>query len=46
MPTITPRKNKDGDIISYTIRVYHGYDGQEKRLIPYTMIYKLALNIT
>lgn len=46
MPTITPRKNKDGDIISYTIRVYHGYDGQGKRLKPYTMIYKPAPNMT
>lgn len=46
MPTITPRKNKDGDIISYTIRVYHGYDGQGKRLKPYTMTYKPAPNMT
>ena len=46
MPTITPRKNKDGDIISYTIRVYHGYDGQGKRLKPYPMTYKPAPNMT
>ena len=46
MPTITPRKNKDGNIISYTIRVYHGYDGQGKRLKPYTMTYKPAPNMT
>ena len=46
MPAITPRKNKDGDIISYTIRVYHGYDGQGKRLKPYTMTYKPAPNMT
>ena len=46
MPTITPRKNKDGNIISYTIRVYHGYDSQGKRLKPYTMTYKPAPNMT
>lgn len=46
MPTITPRKNKDGEVISYTIRVYHGYDGQGKRLKPYTMTYKPAPNMT
>lgn len=46
MPTITPRKNKDGEIISYTIRVYHGYDSKGKRLKPYTMTYKPAPNMT
>ncbi len=46
MPSITPRKNKDGDIISYTIRVYHGYDSKGKRLKPYTMTYKPAPNMT
>ena len=46
MPSITPRKNKDGDIISYTIKVYHGYDSQGKRLKPYTMTYKPAPNMT
>lgn len=40
MPNITPRKNKNGEITSYTIRVYHGYDKQGKRLKPYTMNYK------
>lgn len=46
MPSITPRKNKDGDIISYTIRVYHRYDSHGKRLKPYTMTYKPAPNMT
>ena len=46
MPSITPRKNKDGNIISYTIRVYHGYDSKGKRLKPYTMTYKPAPNMT
>lgn len=40
MASITPRKNKDGEIISYTIRVYHGYDSNGERLKPYTMTYK------
>ncbi len=42
MPNITPRKNKNGEITSYTIRVYHGYDSKGKRLKPYTMSYKPA----
>lgn len=46
MPTITPRKNKDGEIISYTIRVYHGYDSKGKRLKPYSMTYKPSPNMT
>ncbi|MBE6826956.1 MAG: site-specific integrase [Ruminococcus sp.] len=40
MPNITPRRNKSGEITSYTIRVYHGYDSYGKRLKPYTMSYK------
>ncbi len=46
MPNITPRKNKNGEITSYTIRVYHGYDSNGKRLKPYTMSYKPAPNMT
>lgn len=46
MPTITPRKNKSGEIISYTIRVYHGYDSKGKRLKPYTMTYRPAPGMT
>lgn len=46
MPNITPRKNKNGEITSYTIRVYHGYDSKGKRLKPYTMSYKPASNMT
>ena len=46
MANITPRKNKDGVITFYTIRVYHGYDKDGKRLKPYTMSYKPALNMT
>lgn len=46
MANITPRKNKSGVITSYTIRVYHGYDGSGKRLKPYTMSYKPAPGMT
>lgn len=40
MAAITPRKNKSGEIISYTIRVYRSYDSSGNRLKPYTMTYK------
>ncbi len=46
MANITPRKNKKGEITSYTIRVYHGYDSKGKRLKPYTMSYKPATGMT
>lgn len=40
MASITPRKNKHGETISYTIRVYRGYDINGNRLKPYTMTWK------
>lgn len=46
MASITPRKNKSGEITSYTIRVYHGYDSKGERLKPYTMNYKPAPGMT
>lgn len=46
MPNITPRVNKNGEITSYTIRVYHGYDSKGKRLKPYTMSWKPAPGMT
>ena len=46
MPTITPRKDKNGNIISYIIRVYRGYDSSGNRLKPYTMTYKPEGNLT
>ena len=46
MATITPRKNKNGEIISYTIRVYRGYGSNGERLKPYTMTYKPASGLT
>lgn len=46
MASITPRKNKNGKITSYTIRVYHGYDSSGKRLKPFTMSYKPDSDMT
>lgn len=46
MASITERKNKSGEIISYTIRVYRGYDSAGKRLKPYTMTYKPESGMT
>lgn len=46
MANITPRTNKDGEVTSYTIRVYHGYDGSGKRLKPYTKSFKPSPNMT
>lgn len=46
MPNIPSRKNKNGEIKSYTIRVYHGYDSNGKRLKPYTMSYKPTQGMT
>lgn len=46
MANITPRVNKNGEITSYTIRVYHGYDENGKRLKPYTMSWKPAPDMT
>lgn len=46
MASITPRKNKVGEIISYTIRVYRGYDINGNRLKPYTMTWKPDSSMT
>lgn len=40
MANITPRRDKNGNITSYTIRVYHGYDSSGNRLKPFTTSYK------
>lgn len=37
MANIQPRKNKDGEIISYSIRVHKGRDINGKQLKPYAM---------
>lgn len=46
MANIFPRKNRQGIITSYTIRVSRGYDSNGKRLKPYTMSYKPAPGMT
>lgn len=40
MASISARKNKKGEIISYRIRVSHGYDIKGNKLKPYEMTYK------
>lgn len=40
MPSITKNKNKNGEVISYTIRVYRGRDRSGKHIPPYTMLWK------
>ena len=46
MPTITPRKNKNGEITSFTIRVYRGYYRSGNRLKPFTTSYKPPKDLT
>jgi integrase len=46
MANIRVRKNKDGEIISYEIRVFRGRDENGKQLKPYVMTWKPALNMT
>lgn len=46
MANITPRRDKNGNITSYTIRVYHGYDSNGKRLKPFTTSYKPEKGMT
>ena len=46
MPNITPRKNKNGEIISYRIRVARGYDNKGTKLKPYEMTWKPAPGMT
>lgn len=41
MATVTPRKNKNGDIISYQIQVYRGRSADGKKLKPYTTTWKI-----
>lgn len=41
MANITPRRNKDGEIISYRVRVHRGIDSNGKKLKPYTATYKV-----
>ena len=46
MPSITPRKNKAGEVISYRIRVSRGYDSEGKKLNPREMTWKPSPNMT
>lgn len=46
MANITPRRDKNGNITSYMIRVYHGYDSSGKRLKPFTTSYKPPKGLT
>lgn len=40
MPSISKRKNKQGEVISYVFREYRGTDENGKRLKPFTKTYK------
>ncbi|GHU56425.1 hypothetical protein AGMMS49975_19720 [Clostridia bacterium] len=45
MANIQPRKNKDGKVISYSIRVYKGRDSKTgKQLKPYTTTWEVPPN--
>lgn len=46
MANITPRKNKNGEIISYRIRVARGYDYKGKKIKPYEMTWKPTPGMT
>jgi hypothetical protein len=46
MASILPRKNKNGEIISYRVRVPRGYDSKGKRLKPFEATYKVDHNKT
>lgn len=46
MANITPRTDKNGNIISYRIRVARGYNTAGEKLKPYEMTYKPAKGMT
>lgn len=46
MANITPRKDKDGNIISYQIRVFRGRDASGRRLKDYMMTWRPAPGMT
>ena len=46
MASINARRNKDGQIVSYTIRVYRGCDNSGKHLKPYSMTWKPPAELT
>lgn len=46
MANVSPRKDKDGNIISYQIRVFRGRDASGKRLKDYMMTWKPTPGMT
>lgn len=46
MANITPRKDKDGNVISYQIRVFRGRNSDGKRLKDYIMTWKPSSGMT
>ena len=46
MANVTPRKDKDGNIISYQIRVFRGRDAAGKKLKDYIMTWKPTPGMT
>ena len=46
MANITPRRNKDGEIISYQIRVFRGRNADGTRLKDYIMTWRPTLGMT
>ncbi|DAA88427.1 TPA: hypothetical protein CPT87_05055 [Candidatus Gastranaerophilales bacterium HUM_5] len=46
MANVQPRKNKEGKIISYSIRVYKGRDTSGKQLKPYTMTWEVPAGMS
>lgn len=46
MANITPRRNKQGEIISYRIRVSRGYDSSGTKLKPFETTWKPSPNMT
>ena len=46
MANITPRKNKDGEIISYQIRVFRGRNADGTRLKDYMMTWRPTPGMT
>lgn len=41
MAYIQPRKGKDGNVISYSVRVFKGYAPNGEQLKPYTATFKV-----
>ncbi|NDO18605.1 site-specific integrase [Lachnospiraceae bacterium MD329] len=46
MATTIPRKNKNGEIISYQIQVYRGRNADGKKLKPYSMTWKVPKGLS